>query len=194
VDNAPGRGRTGRRVRILTAVTIAAAALVAALLFVNRELPGLGARPDDSPPASSAPADRSQPGGVPPDADGSTGQSEPAPDRRSERVPGDGAATSIGLNERVPRSGVAELGIGEVHRFRVRVTTDVEAHLVGEEACAHLLPWRLTGPGGVVSGAELSCSGFGPVPLAPGQYELTVGGPDVGGQYAFRLVATVIPT
>jgi hypothetical protein len=199
VDDAPRgaprrRWRTGRpigrvtgRVRALGAATVAALVFVAALLLFDPETPDEGARPGGSPGAS-APAGGAaeEPTHDPTETPGDTPGDTPGggPD-----APAGAGPRPIALGDRVPASGFAKLGVGQVHRYRIRLSAESTIFLEGHaEGCAHLLPWALAGPGGgTVADGELSCRTDGPLGLAAGDYELRVGGPGVEGRYAFRL-------
>jgi serine/threonine protein kinase len=181
--STPGRRQTSSRVRarVVGGAAIAAVALVAALLLLKDWTPGpsdgAGQRSDRSgtasPPAGAVPGSEQRSG----DATGSANRPEgvdPQP---------------VTLGTRVPASGVTTLGVGEVHRFRLRLPAAREVYLQGTEGCAHLLPWILVrSDGSTVANGVLSCRTDGPVGLSAGEYELRVGGDGVDGKYAFMLI------
>jgi Protein kinase domain len=119
--------------------------------------------------------------------DGTAPRSTPGPVQTSSTV--DEAAT-VGTGTRVPPTGYVRVGLGETRIYRFDVPAGVQLYVEGmTEGCAHLLPWRLVGPGGgAVAQGELGCGTYGPVPLAvAGTYQLRIGGDAVDGTYAFRL-------
>jgi predicted Ser/Thr protein kinase len=183
-DAAPAR-REPRRIpyQWLALAGIALAGLVTALLL----LPGLGrpgnddgAQPGPTPTrtptattATATPAARTSTGGSPAGTAGSP------------------AGTRISLDVRVPETGTAGLGIGEVDSYDLVLTSGGRVYLQGvaEDCGKHLLPWTLVRRnGGTVTGANLTCEQYGPFQLEAGEYVLRVGGPGVEGRYALRLI------
>jgi len=171
----PARRRlAARAIGIATAVAV----LVVAALLLVKELPrdpnDGGARPGSTTAGpTTAGQTRSSPVNQPPDPPG-TG-ADPSP---------------ISFGSRVPASGFVTLGIGEVHRYRFRLTAAGAVTLRGlVESCAHLIRWAITKPDGsvVVPGGQMSCRTDGPIPLPAGDYVLRLGDDNVGGRYAFQL-------
>jgi len=182
-DVAPTRGTPPRLpYRLLALAAVAVVAVVAALLL----LPNLG-EPGDNGAQPSTPTQAGTTGTVTPAARASSGGS-PAGTGGS---PTSTAGRGISLDVRVPETGAAVLGVGEVHRYNLVLASGGRVYLQGvaEDCSAHLLPWTLVRRGGgTVAGANLTCERYGPLQLAAGEYELRVGGPGVEGRYALRLV------
>jgi serine/threonine protein kinase len=182
---APGP-RSRRGVRALAAATVAALLLVAVLLWwPDPGGDGNGSQP--RPSASAIPGTVAPTSGEP-DIEGPV-VDEPdieGPDR--DGPAGDGPERIV-LGARVPTTGVGTVGVGEVHRYVITIPAAGPVYLNGDvDACAHLVPWRLSGPAGPVADGRLGCEQYGPMRLAAGEYELAIGGEGVEGDYAFTVV------
>jgi serine/threonine protein kinase len=172
-ETAPTR-RLPRRIpyRLLAVAAVAVAALVAAVVL----LPGL-----DKPGNNGA-----QPSGTPART-GTTGTTGAVITPTTRATSG---GRAIALGDRVPATGTAVLGLGEVHRYDLVLPADARLYLQGVADCtAHLLPWTLVRRGGGTVAAEnLTCTRYGPIPLTAGDYELRIGRPGLEGRYALRLI------
>jgi serine/threonine protein kinase len=184
-DVAPTRVER-RRIpyRWLALVLIAVAALVTAVVL----LPGGDPSRNNNAQPDSAKTGGAQTSAVP----ARTGTAGPAGRPSSAGSPATATADpAIRLDTRVPATGTAVLGIGEVHRYDVVLAADSRVYLqaVADDCAAHLLPWTLVRRGGgTVAGANLTCQRYGPLQLPAGQYELRVGRPGVEGRYALQLI------
>jgi serine/threonine protein kinase len=174
--------------RLLALAAVAAAALVTAIVL----LPGVGSPTSSGVPPSSAPAVSvtvTRETAVP-TRTGTAAPVAPVPRASSGANPAgtDGRAISVGT--RVPATGTATLGVGEVHTYDLALTGRVSFWLqgVGEDCAAHLLPWTLVHGGGTVTSANLTCDRYGPLQLDAGDYELRVGGAGIEGRYALQLI------
>jgi serine/threonine protein kinase len=177
--------REPRRIpyRLLALAAVAVVVLVTALVLLpERGTPeNDGAKPGVTPTHTATartvtPAARVSSGGSPASSGGS---------------PAGTAGRGITLDVRVPETGTAVLGVGEVHRYNLVLASGGRVYLQGvaEDCGAHLLPWTLVRrSGGTVAGENLTCGRYGPLQLVAGEYELRIGGPGVEGPYALRLI------
>ncbi|MEH1127839.1 serine/threonine-protein kinase [Micromonospora sp. CPCC 206061] len=189
-DAAPSRGER-RRIpyRSLALAAVAVATLVTALTL----LPGLGTPGNDGAQPGPTPTGTVTAGTATPANSASSGGSPASPGGSRATAgasPAGTAGRSISLDVRVPESGTAVLGIGEVDRYHLVLVSGSRVYLQGvaENCGAHLLPWTLVRGGRTVAGANLTCGRHGPLQLDAGDYELRVGGPGVDGRYALRLI------
>jgi hypothetical protein len=190
-DAAPTRTEP-RRIpyRLLALVAAAVAALVTTLVLI----PNVGRPGDNGAQPSGTPTPIGTVGTVTPAARGGSDASSTGTGRSPAGAgasPAGTAGVGISLDARVPATGTAVLGVGEVHRYDLVLASGGQVYLQGvEKNCsAHLLPWTLRHRGGgTIAGDNLTCKRYGPLQLDAGEYTLVVGGPGVEGRYALRLI------
>jgi len=186
-DTAPGVAPTRveprrRPYRLVALAAVVVAAVVAAVILLpGRDTPrNNGALP--GPTSGGSHGTSAASGGSPATA---------AASAASAGGPAGPDGRRISLGARVPASGTATLGVGEVHRYDLVLAGDSRVYLQGDpEVCAtHQVPWTLVRRGGgtVAGPVNLTCGQYGPLQLAAGEYELRIGAPGVEGRYALQL-------
>ncbi|MEV4539185.1 serine/threonine-protein kinase [Asanoa sp. NPDC049518] len=163
-----------RRRRVVLSV-VAAVALVAAIASAPLIQQWGGDEKSPEPSTSS---------GVP--GSGSRSGSRSGSGSGVASSPAGSGATVIAMGVRLPEQGLIELGIGEVRPYRLHLDTDTDVYVTGE-GCASPVRWQLfhSARGSVASG--VLCQQSGPFTLTAGDYELRVGSPRVGGEFAVKL-------
>jgi len=172
VENAPMGPRRRRTLAAIAAVA-AIAAIGTALALQQDESPGRSGGPSASASGTSAPTGSGKPADTTANTGGTTANA--------------GGSAPIAIGARIPEQGFITLGVRQERRYRLHVDSKLDLYVTGH-GCSDLVTWQLFhGDRGLVSRGFLGCRQSGPFALTEGDYELVVGGDDVGGKYAVTL-------